>query len=82
MTPLAPMCLGCVHYRDFAAQQIGQERRVPTCDAFPDGIPDAIFLSGVEHDKPYPGDHGIQFEPKPLIDWSGLIRRIKKLAGK
>jgi len=34
------------------------------CRAFPKGIPDPIYHSEVKHDKPYPGDNGIQFEPE------------------
>jgi hypothetical protein len=33
------------------------------CDAFPQGVPDEIVSSRIPHDVPYPGDHGIQFEP-------------------
>jgi hypothetical protein len=36
-----------------------------TCTAFPDGIPDAILQEGYDHSKPYPGDHGILFDPVP-----------------
>ncbi len=39
--------------------EIGQ---VPACDAFPKGIPDEIAYGDNLHLKPYPGDHGIQFE--------------------
>ena len=35
-----------------------------SCPAFPHGIPDEIFEGLVRHTKPYPGDHGIMFEPK------------------
>jgi hypothetical protein len=36
----------------------------PTCDAFPNGIPDAIFNTEIIHDHPIEGDNGIQFEPR------------------
>lgn len=34
-----------------------------TCDAFPDGIPDAIWRAECDHRKAYPGDNGVTFEP-------------------
>jgi len=34
------------------------------CKAFPDGIPYEIRVDKVPHKEPYPGDNGIQFEPK------------------
>lgn len=37
---------------------------IPTCKAFPKGIPDEIFFEKIMHDKPYAGDNGIRFENK------------------
>lgn len=34
------------------------------CTAFPDGIPILIMDNDIKHDVPYPGDNGIQFEPR------------------
>lgn len=36
----------------------------PKCEAFPEGIPDAIYTEGEDHTKPFDGDSGIQYEPK------------------
>ena len=51
-----PICMHCVH----------KEKPPPEafmrCEAFPDGIPDKIWQSEIEHTEPYPGDHGIEFE--------------------
>jgi len=33
-----------------------------TCDAFPSGIPDAIFWGDFDHNQAYRGDNGIRFE--------------------
>lgn len=46
-------CLGCRHLIDLVEG---------SCRAFPRGIPLEIMQDQVSHDRPYPGDHGIQFE--------------------
>ena len=54
------MCVDCIHFKFDL-----EDNDIPLhCDAFPDGIPDEIIWEGADHHKPYPGDHGIQFEPK------------------
>lgn len=53
-------CEVCAHYR--------QPKNNPwrlCCDAFPDGIPDDIVMEKHDHRKPFPGDNGILYEPKP-----------------
>lgn len=51
-------CLTCKH--------INQEN-VRKCKAFPDGIPTPIVMGGINHDKPFPGDKGIQYEPNDTV---------------
>ena len=48
-------CLGCKHFRG---------AKVGRCDAFPDQIPSEIWDGKVRHDKPFPGDRNIQFQPR------------------
>ena len=55
--PPIPMCVDCEHFRG---------ARVGKCDAFPDQIPGAIWGGQVRHDKPFPGDGKIQFEPRAV----------------
>lgn len=45
-------CAFCVHLRGKG-----------TCDAFPNGIPEDIFITGKHnHTEPFEGDNGIRFE--------------------
>lgn len=51
---VSPVCRHCRHLHFLDGARI--------CDAFPDGIPKPIWNGENDHTKPYPGDHGIQFE--------------------
>jgi len=52
----SPVCSYCRHL-----DRTSTKRR---CKAFPNGIPLQIWLGTNRHTEPYPGDHGIRFEPK------------------
>jgi hypothetical protein len=53
MIGAAPVCMDCKHHKGDL-----------TCKAFPDGIPEEIIMGNSDHSKPFPGDNGVQFEPK------------------
>lgn len=55
-TVRAPICMTCDHLID------DPERLI--CEAFPNGIPDAIINSQADHRMPYPGDNGIRYKGK------------------
>lgn len=60
----SPVCSHCVHL-----DSTRENRR--RCDAYPDGIPAAIWDGKNDHARPFPGDNGIRFErgtPKFLRD--------------
>ena len=52
----APICLEC------ARLQGQRKNRSPSCAAFPNGIPDAIYLGAFDHRSAYVGDKGIRFQ--------------------
>ncbi len=67
-------CLYCKHLHCDAEGRIAGAE--PTCDAFPESIPKEIIFGKedpdslldthilVSHREPYPGDHGILYEPQ------------------
>ena len=56
MTPKIA-CANCKRFR-------GKPATWPTCEAFPDGIPEEIAYGENQHREPFPGDHGFQWEAK------------------
>lgn len=54
MTMKISLCMSCERF-----DRATEDRNV--CSAFPGGIPVAIFLGDVDHSKPFPGDHGLQY---------------------
>lgn len=38
------------------------------CEAFPEGIPQAIVIGKHDHSKPFEGDHNIQYELDPIFN--------------
>jgi hypothetical protein len=58
MTTIANICVWCTRFN-------ADVRDRDVCTAFPDGIPEAILLMAHDHRKPYPGDHGLRFDPEP-----------------
>jgi hypothetical protein len=60
MMPFPEQCLKCKHLH---RQSPG--KAAIHCDAFPapELIPAEILEEYFDHSKPFPGDHGIRFEP-------------------
>lgn len=53
-------CELCARLKDSRLNENNTERTY-YCEAYPDGIPEAVFESG--HLYPKPGDNGLQFKP-------------------
>lgn len=56
----------CRHYRGVLQPDGTEATEVHFCEAFPSGIPFEITSGENLHTKPYPGDHGIQYESEPV----------------
>jgi len=52
----------CRHLGFVKSDGVDERTERPTCTAFPDGIPYEIAYGSNLHLKPFPGDHGIQYE--------------------
>ena len=70
MPPLPiPKCVACKYFRGAKAGK---------CDAFPNQIPGEIWDGKVRHDKPFPGDRNIRFQPRALEEFL-TVEEIAKL---
>lgn len=56
---ISRQCMRCQHFLDGHTMRDGKH----VCVAFPEEIPEVILAGEFDHSQPYPGDHGIQFEP-------------------
>ena len=57
-----PLCCRCARLKDFKREEY--EKIVAHCEAYPDGIPEAVIYAGHIFSKP--GDNGLQFTPKNI----------------
>jgi hypothetical protein len=59
LTLTLPLCSICRYkHKD----SLTYRKRYPTCDAFPNGIPEAVRKNRMDHRKAIAGDNGIRFE--------------------
>jgi hypothetical protein len=61
-------CSTCTRMRSWI--ETGQ--RTSSCEAFPGGIPDAVWTNTLDHRQPVPGDHGLRWESdgQPFPGWA------------
>jgi len=61
---IPPICWWCKHFN----VQVFEKEHKTTCEAFPDDIPEEIWINEVIHQTTYQGDNGIQFEKQENYD--------------
>lgn len=66
MTTVLPQCFDCRHFDSRWAET--EKDKPYRCAAF-ENIPMEILVNEVKHDKPYPGDKGMRFEPDYSLPW-------------
>ncbi len=60
-------CTNCLNL-----SRLTNDDGVPTCLAFPEGIPENILIGDVDHSQPIDGDNGFQYDPiDPDLDETG-----------
>src|SRR5262245_37799855 len=60
---IPPQCVTCARFRSPFDADDPMAAPLQTCDAYPDGIPDAIWWNTVDHREAQDGDHGLQWAP-------------------
>lgn len=59
LTLALPLCSIC-RYKHH--DTLNYRKSFPTCDAFPNGIPEAVRKNRIDHRRAISGDNGIHFE--------------------
>ena len=62
-----PICESCAHLRP-ADSGVGL-----VCTAYPDGIPDGIYLDGFDHRQAFDGDGGVRWQQADSPDADELL---------
>jgi len=57
------VCSTCVHFTHDITDEDHDHFRFK-CAAFPKGIPEVIMYNEFDHHQPFPGDHGMQYQPR------------------
>jgi hypothetical protein len=60
LTLTLPLCSICRYKHQ---DTLNYRKSFPTCDAFPNGIPEAVRKNRIDHRRMISGDNGIHFEP-------------------
>ena len=68
---IKPLCCKCARLKDFRIEEYGKV--IAHCEAYPNGIPEAVVHAG--HLYPKPDDNGLQFVPKKPDSY---IRKVAK----
>lgn len=60
-------CATCARMRSWTAGGA-----TASCEAFPGGIPDAVWTNTYDHRQEVPGDHGVRWESngQPFPEWA------------
>ena len=70
------LCFYCKHLQDKHLSDSPIGRTDLVCDAYPDGIPEAVFKTGHLYAKP--GDNGVQYEIKDGMETPSVYKISKK----
>ena len=72
---LPAQCLYCAHFASpIGAQAVDDGDPLPSCRAFPDGIPDAIWWNRADHRRYFPDDRNVRWEPaEPGIEYPDWV---------
>ena len=63
-TQARSQCAACVRFRSPFDTENTRGLDGPFCEAFPDGIPDAVYANRLDHRQPIDGDNGVLLEAR------------------